>query len=86
MQIGDNIYLRQNRGYKIFSDAVHEGAHFLDDLNPNMIPNFGQYSLNPFSWEKRAYFWERQYQVAKGIPVEFESINDMINHIYQSYF
>jgi len=35
-----------------------------------------------WQWEKRAWFYERQFQKATGGKVEFEKIEDMLMHIY----
>ena len=38
-----------------------------------------------WQWEKRAWFYERQYQKASGDFVEFDDVNDMLVNIYQNY-
>ena len=63
------------------SDAVHEGTHALDFLKGLPAATAG----DVISLEKRAYFYERQYQAATGGPVDFPSIADMLKHIADNY-
>jgi hypothetical protein len=77
---GSKIYLRSSSP-RIFSEAVHEGTHSLDFIN-----GFG--SANPVSrlvWEKRAWFYERQFQIAAGEIPEFSTLEQMLLHINSAY-
>jgi hypothetical protein len=60
-----------------FSELVHEGTHSLDYLN--------RFVGNNHSWEKRAYFFERQFQLAIGKTPDHSSIAKMIYHIKKFY-
>jgi len=79
VQRGEQIYLRRSSG-TILSDAVHEGTHVLDFRN-----NFGSSGLSSWSWEKRAFFYERQYQLSTGRATDFQTIDDMLTHIWGNY-
>jgi len=37
------------------------------------------------SFEKRAYFYERQFQQATGTSKDFETIEEMLQHIFSNY-
>jgi len=78
-QVGNQIYVR-NGSQSMLSDLVHEGTHMLDYNN-----SFGINGASTWSWEKQAYFYERQFQIATGGKVEYETIDDMLVHIYSSY-
>jgi len=69
-------YLRQSSD-DIFRDAVHEGTHALDNAN-----NFKGTS---YLREKRAYFYERQFQLRKGRYTEFRDLRDIRKHVYDNY-
>ena len=77
--IKGQIYLRRTSP-SILSDVVHEGTHALDFLNgvPEEIRG---------SWigETKAYTEERLFQIAAGLPIEFETIDDMMVHIWMNY-
>ena len=80
MAQGNKIYLRRESEY-LFSESVHEGTHVLDYLD-----GFGMGgSKTVWQWEKRAWFYERQYQKASGGNVEFDNVNDMLFNIYRNY-
>lgn len=80
-QLADQIYIRRG-STNLLSDIVHEGTHVLDELLGTVtVP----YQVNPYAWEKRAFFYERQFQRAGGGTVEFGSIKAMLNFIYTNY-
>lgn len=79
--LGNQIYLRRG-STNLLSEVVHEGTHVLDELHGLVkVP----YHINPYAWEKRAFFFERQFQRASGGNVEFERIDSMLNFIYRNY-
>jgi len=73
---GQQIYLRQWSS-DIFRDTVHEGTHALDYIS-GFRDSIAQ-------WEKRAYFYERQFQLYKGRFTEFRRLTDIIRHIEMTY-
>jgi len=73
---GRQIYLRQSSA-DIFRDAVHEGTHALDYISG--------FQGTVAQWEKRAYFFERQFQLYKGRSTEFKTLNDILKHIKRAY-
>jgi hypothetical protein len=80
-QVGDHTYVRRESP-TLSSDLIHEGTHRLDELHGNVkVP----YEINPYTWEKRAFFYERQFQLASGGNVEFRSLQEMSNFIYRAY-
>ncbi len=62
------------------SDIVHEGTHALDYNRC-----YGWNGLPRWAWEKRAYFYERQFQIAMGSRPDFATISDMLVHIWGNY-
>ncbi|MBY0588797.1 hypothetical protein K2X85_16615 [bacterium] len=80
-QLLDQIYLRRGSP-NLLSEVIHEGTHVLDELVGTLkVP----YSVNPYAWEKRAFFYERQFQRASGGNVDFGTINEMLDFIKRSY-
>ena len=77
--IDNKIYLRKNCN-QLLSDIIHEGTHALDYIN-----KFGFNGLSQWAWEKRAYFYERQFQISTGIEVNHATIHDMLMHIWMNY-
>lgn len=78
--IGNKIYLRRSSG-SLLSDTVHEGTHALDYLN-----GFGLNSTKTtWQWEKRAFFYEHQFQLSTGVKPDFNSQSDMMFHIWSNY-
>lgn len=77
--IRDLIYVRHKSNH-ILSDIVHEGTHALDYDN-----RFGSKGISRWVWEKRAYFYERQFQIATEGRVDFATISDMLVHIWGNY-
>jgi hypothetical protein len=74
--LGDQIYIRSS--FKdILSTIIHEGTHALDYLKG--------FSGKMKQWEKRAYFYQRQFQIAGGDIIEFDTIVDIIAHIDKYY-
>ena len=68
-------------GKRILSNVIHEGTHALDYIHKYAY----RYPKSVWSWEKRAYFFERQFQIATGRKVRFETIDDMLVHIQKYY-
>ena len=81
LQVHDQIYLRRNSNpASLFSSVVHEGTHvldYLDDMPEDMIGRW--------PGEIRAYTEERLFQIAAGLPVDFETLEDMLVHIWMKY-
>jgi hypothetical protein len=73
---GRRVYFRKGSS-SIFSDAVHEGTHALDDLN--------NLRWDAHLWEKRAYFYEYTFQLWKGRPREFGNLVEILDHIKKYY-
>ncbi len=76
---GRNIYVRKDSNH-ILSDIIHEGTHALDYME-----RYGVNGLSRWSWEKRAYFYERQFQIATGNNIDYVTINDVLIHIWMNY-
>ena len=80
MAASNRIYLRRSSA-NILTDAVHEGTHALDYLN-----GFGlNSSKKVWQWEKRAYFYENQFQKSTGTAPDFATPRDMMFHIWMNY-
>ena len=79
IEVKNNIYIR-NKADHILSTIVHEGTHALD-----YISEYGKDGVSHWAWEKRAYFYERQFQLAIGEQVDFTTINEMLIHIWSNY-
>lgn len=78
--VGNNIYLRRSSS-SIFSDTVHEGTHARDYLD-----GFGlDTPKTVWQWEKRAFFYERQFQLSIDMKPEFSTSRDMMFHIWSNY-
>ena len=81
LQVKKQIYLRKNPDpASLFSSVVHEGTHvldYLDDMPEDMIGRW--------PGEIRAYTEERLFQIAAGLPVDFEKLEDMMVHIWMKY-
>ena len=77
----EQIYVRSGSP-SLLSDIVHEGTHAFDNFHKNVTVPYGK---NPYPWEKRAFFYERQFQRAGGGAAEFETIHEMLDFIYESY-
>ncbi|MCI0550083.1 MAG: hypothetical protein L0287_03940, partial [Anaerolineae bacterium] len=73
---GEQTYVRGS-SQSLLSEVVHEGTHGLDYLRG--------FSGSTVQLEKRAWFYERQFQRASGSKVEFENISEMLNHIKDAY-
>ena len=77
---------------EFMSEFVHEGTHTLDYLKSKKMLQEGK-SLqeieailgNNHSYEKRAYFNERAFQIATGMNKDYETIEEMLNHIKYNY-
>lgn len=62
-------------------DIVHEGTHAID-----MREYYGyDFLKSRGSWEKRAFFYERQFQISMGVELEYETVDEMLAHIWGSY-
>ncbi|MDE5697735.1 MAG: RHS repeat-associated core domain-containing protein [Lachnospiraceae bacterium] len=79
IEVKNQIYIR-NKADHILSTIVHEGTHALDYKS-----GYGIDGVSHWAWEKRAYFYERQFQLALGEQVNFTTINDMLVHIWSNY-
>jgi hypothetical protein len=77
----EQIYVRRESP-SLLSDIIHEGTHALDSYHKTVTVPYGH---NPYPWEKRAFFYERQFQVAGDGAVEFETIQEMLDFIYKAY-
>ena len=77
--IEGQIYLRKTSP-SILSDVVHEGTHALDFLN-----GVSEEIRGSWTGETKAYTEERLFQIAAGLPIEFETIDDMMVHIWMNY-
>jgi hypothetical protein len=78
--IEDRIFLRRSSA-SILTDTVHEGTHALDYIN-----DFGRKApKRRWSWEKRAFYYERQYQITTGQKPEISTPNDLLDHISNNY-
>jgi len=74
------------------SELIHEGTHTLDNLEIQKLLDDGASDLqinkqfgNNRSFEKRAFFHERAFQLAIGIPPDFNTIEEMLKHIFRYY-
>ena len=79
LQVGDQIYVRSSSA-SLLSDIVHEGTHALDFLN-----HLDQMYISSRQGEINAYTAERAFQIGAGLPVQFESIDDLLVHIWSNY-
>lgn len=79
IEVEDQIYVRNNAAHML-GVIIHEGTHALD-----FNSGYGEEGLSCWSWEKRAYFYERQFLLAIGDEVEFPTINEMLVHIWRHY-
>ncbi|MBO1628458.1 hypothetical protein, partial [Bacillus arachidis] len=57
IQVGNQMYVRSS-SQSIVSDIFHEGTHIIDYNNKS-----GMSGVSSWSWEKRAYYYERQFQI-----------------------
>ena len=74
--IRNSIYVRQTSN-NILGDLVHEGTHARDYNN--------RFFGSVWQKEKRAFWYERQFQTASGSHVDFPNTNDMLYFIYRNY-
>lgn len=79
MQVGNQIYVRSSSA-SFFSDVVHEGVHAMDFIN-----GIDERTISSWSGETSAYNAERLFQIESGMPVQFESEEDMMVHIWSNY-
>jgi hypothetical protein len=71
------MYFRKEAFIEDFmSCIVHEGSHAIDYVNGVRYD---------FAAERNAFFYERQFQKAVGLEVEYETIETMINYIKIAY-
>ncbi len=75
-----------------FSELIHEGTHAKEAFEIEKLIEAGKTNIeitevmgNNWSSEKRAYFHERSFQKATEMNVEYESIEDMLQHIKINY-
>ncbi|MCA9164764.1 MAG: hypothetical protein KDA62_17355 [Planctomycetales bacterium] len=78
--VGNQMYLRRG-SESLASDAVHEGTHALDWLRG--FPDVTDADI--LSLEKRAFFFERQFQRATTGTSEFSTIEEMLKFIFENY-
>ena len=79
MQIGEQIYVRSSSD-SLLSDIVHEGTHAMDYYN-----GIDENIIASWTGEITAYNAERLFQIEAGMPVQFESEEDMMVHIWSNY-
>jgi len=72
------IYLRSSSS-NLLGEVVHEGTHALDHVTGLAIGN-------RLLREKRARFFERQFQIASGGQVEFPNIRILLFRLNMGYF
>jgi hypothetical protein len=73
---GEQLFVRRNAS-NILSEIVHEGTHGLDYLR--------RFNGTVHQLEKRAFFYERQFQLAGGGSVEFSTLGEMLRFILSAY-
>ena len=73
---GNAVYMRTSSP-TLLSDLVHEGTHALDYLSG--------WAMSRRLRELRAYYHERQFQRAKGVPIHFESLIEMVVFVCGRY-
>jgi hypothetical protein len=73
---GEQLFVRGN-SKNILSEVVHEGTHGLDYLRG--------FNGTVHQLEKRAYYFERQFQLAGGGDVEFATLDKMLRFILLEY-
>lgn len=86
---GQDTFYRASRPLsKFMSEIVHESSHVMDYIKRLELFEAGKTRAeiaqeigNTRSQEKRAYFYERQFQKAVGQPLDYENISDIINHV-----
>lgn len=72
------MYFKKETSVERFmAELIHEGTHATDWVD--------YFIGNNWSWEKRAFFWERQFQIAAGLKPEFATIEEMISFIKTEY-
>ena len=79
MAIENKIYLRSS-SISLYSDLVHEGKHAIDYLKGISIAE-----ISSVKGEIRAYSSERLFQKKTGIPLTFDSEEDMLVFIGKYY-
>ena len=77
---GEHILLRAN-SRSFLTEIMHEGVHATDYVN-----GYGKGVLKSVvSWEIRARFYERQFQLRHGLPVDFAKLDAMIEEVKSEY-
>ncbi|AZA52914.1 hypothetical protein [Chryseobacterium sp. G0201] len=90
---GDINYFREDKSIESFmSELIHEGTHTLDYLEEQRLFELGKSEAeidkilgDIYSFEKRAYFHERAFQIATEMDVEYKTIESMLEHIFYTY-
>ncbi|HEX7847044.1 MAG TPA: hypothetical protein VF476_14685 [Chitinophagaceae bacterium] len=74
------------------SELIHEGSHVIDNLLEFELRIAGkterevmQQIGNNWQQERRAYFYERQFQAATGMKLDFDKISELKIHIEKYY-
>ncbi len=81
LQVKKQIYLRKNSDpASLFGSVVHEATHALHYFNDMTEDMTGRWS-----GQIGAYTEERLFQIAAGLPVDFETLEDMLVHIWMKY-
>jgi hypothetical protein len=73
---GNEVYLRADSP-TMLGDLVHEGTHALDYV--------AGLDLSQQRLEVRAYWHEREFQLATGMPVAFKSVAALLVFVYRNY-
>ncbi len=79
VQVSKQIYIRRSSP-SLISDIVHEGTHAIDFRD-----GISQEVISSWTGEIKAYTEERFFQIASGLKVDFENIDDMLVHIWSEY-
>ncbi|MGE8512910.1 MAG: hypothetical protein ACN6N7_09450 [Chryseobacterium culicis] len=90
---GIDMYFRSSRNPNVFlSELIHEGTHAKEALEIKSLLDLGKTDSqireimgNNWSSEKRAFFHERAWQEATGMKKEFDTIEAMLENIFNNY-
>ena len=79
------MFIREDAD-NLLAVAVHEGTHHLD-MNRWLDGDWkvASYNVDKIPWERRAYFHERQFKIATGANLKFDTLLDMMGHITKWY-
>ena len=70
---GDTLYLRADSP-TLLADLVHEGTHALDYL--------AGFPKNKRLMELRAYYYDREFQKATNMPLQFDTLLDVLVFVF----